>query len=123
MSTASSQKRYHPDSGARFRPVPPTNAGRKLPAEPLTPEEVRILLAAASNRSASGIRLRAMIGVWYGSGLRLAESLSLEPRDVDTQTGTVRVREGKGDKTATVGIDPAGAACSTGGSTGAGHSG
>lgn len=89
---------------------PPTNKGRKLPAEPLTATEVAALLAVASNRSSSGIRLRAMIGVWYGSGLRLAETLDLAPRDADTQAGTIRVREGKNRKSATVGIDPRGAA-------------
>lgn len=87
-------------------PTPPTNAGRRLPPEPLTREEVHQLLAAASNRSPSGIRLRAMIGVMYGSGARLAETLALELRDIDTQTGIVRIRHGKGDKTRTVGIDP-----------------
>lgn len=90
--------------------TPPTNAGRKLPAEPLTQAEVRALLAAASNRSSSGIRLRAMIGVMYGAGLRLAEALALETRDVDTQAGTIRVRNGKGSKSRLVGIDPQGAA-------------
>lgn len=95
---------------APTRPAPPTNAGRKLPPEPLTAVEVGQLLAAASNRSSSGIRLRAMIGVLYGSGLRLAEALDLYPRDVDTQAGIIRVREGKGRKSGTSGIDPQGAA-------------
>jgi integrase/recombinase XerD len=91
-------------------PTPPTNAGRKLPPEPLTAEEVRTLLAAASNRSSSGIRLLAVVGILYGSGLRLAEALGLEPRDLDTRAGVIRVRNGKGGKTRTVGIDPHGAA-------------
>jgi integrase/recombinase XerD len=89
---------------------PPTNAGRTFVAEPLTDDEVGVLVAAASNRSSSGIRLRAIIGVLYGSGLRIAEALALYPRDADTQAGTVRVRVGKGGKTATVGLDPSGAA-------------
>ncbi len=105
MSTASLQKRYHSYMEAPPRPVPPTNAGRKLPAEPLTAAEIRQLLAAASNRSSSGIRLRAMIGIMYGAGLRLAETLDLFPRDIDTQASTVRVREGKGRKSRTVGFD------------------
>lgn len=91
-------------------PTPPTNAGRTLPPEPLTPDEVRALVAAASNRSSSGIRLRALIGVLYGAGLRLAEALALRPSDVDTQEGVVRVRHGKGDRARTVGLDPGGAA-------------
>lgn len=91
-------------------PTPPTNAGRKLPPEPLTPDEVRRLLAAASNRSSSGVRLRALIGVLYGAGLRLAEALALRLADVDTQSGILRVRNGKGGKFRTVGLDPHGAA-------------
>jgi integrase/recombinase XerD len=51
-----------------------------------------------------------MIGVMYGSGLRLSEALALRPHDVDTKAGTVRVRHGKGDKARTVGLDPHGAA-------------
>src|SRR3954451_19993530 len=90
--------------------TPPTNAGRKLPPEPLTAAEVQQLVNATSNRSSSGIRLRALIGVLYGAGLRLAEALALETRDVDTQKGIIRVRNGKGGKTRTVGIDPQGTA-------------
>jgi len=44
----------------------------------------------------------------YGAGLRLAETLALMPRDVDTQAEHVRVRHGKGGKSATVGIYPRG---------------
>lgn len=87
-------------------PTPPTNRGKKLPPEHLTRAEVRDLIAAASHRSTSGVRMRALIAVMVGAGLRLAETLDLEPRDVDTANGTIRVREGKGRKSATVGIDP-----------------
>lgn len=90
-------------------PTPPTNAGRKLPAEPLSKVELRELLAAISNRSSSGIRLRAVVGALYGAGLRVSEALALMPRDVDTQRHQVRVRNGKGRKARTVGIDPASA--------------
>lgn len=89
---------------------PPSHKGEKLPPEPLNAAEVRQLLRAIPNRSNSGIRLRAIIGVLYGSGLRIAEALDLYPRDVDTQAGTVRVREGKGRKSRLVGIDPEGVA-------------
>lgn len=91
-------------------PTPPTNAGRSFPPEPLTADEVAALVAAASNRSSSGIRLRALIGVLYGTGLRLAEVLALRPSDVDTRRGVVRVLHGKGDRARTVGLDPKGAA-------------
>jgi integrase len=84
----------------------PTNRGRTFPAEPLTSDEVHRLLAAASTRSSSGIRLRALIGVMYGAGLRISEALALRPKDVDSQECTVRVLNGKGGKSRVVGIDP-----------------
>jgi integrase/recombinase XerD len=83
----------------------PTNEGRTFPAEPLTPAEVHALLGAASTRSSSGVRLRALIGVMYGAGLRISEALALRPKDVDTQACVVHVLNGKGGKTRTVGID------------------
>lgn len=86
--------------------VPPTNKGRKFPAEPLTTDEVLRLVAAASNRSHSGVRMRALLAVLFGSGLRIAEALALMPRDVDTNRCQIRVRHGKGNKSRTVGIDP-----------------
>lgn len=91
-------------------PPPPTNKGRRLPPEPLTEVEVDALLRAASPRSASGLRMRGLIAVMYGAGLRIAEALALMPRDVDLAAGTIRVRHGKGDKSRTVGIDPRSAA-------------
>lgn len=88
------------------RSGPPTNEGRTFPAEPLTEAEVEALLAAASGRSASGVRMRAMVAVMAGAGLRLAETLALAPRDIDTEAGKIRVRHGKGDKPRVVGIRP-----------------
>lgn len=88
------------------RTPPPTNWHKKFPAEPLTPAEVRSLIAAASNRSTSGIRLRAMIAVLYGAGLRVSEMLDLALRDVDTTNCSVRVREGKGRKARVVKLQP-----------------
>ena len=85
---------------------PPTNAGKKFPAEPLNRDEVRRLIGAASVRSSSGLRMRAMIAVMYGAGLRIGEVLTLFPRDVDTVRGHVRVRNGKGSKARLVGLDP-----------------
>jgi integrase/recombinase XerD len=86
--------------------TPPSNAGRRFPPEPLTRAEVRSLLGAASARSSSGIRLRALVGLMYGSGLRVSEALALHSRDVDLGAGTVRVRRGKGGSSRLVGLDP-----------------
>jgi len=88
----------------------PWNKGRKLPAEPLTQDEVKALLKACSNRAPTGIRNRALIVLLYRGGLRVKEALSLMPKDCDTQRGTVRILHGKGDKSRLIGLDPEAAA-------------
>lgn len=75
--------------------APPTNKGQTFAPEPLTHDEVRKLIASVPTRSTSGIRLRALIAVLYGAGARLNEALSMEPRDVDLQAGSLRIRFGK----------------------------
>ena len=84
----------------------PWNKGKKLPAEPLSQDEVKGLLTACSNRAPTGIRNRALIVLFYRGGLRVKEALSLMPKDCDTQKGTVRVLHGKGDRCRLVGLDP-----------------
>ena len=79
---------------------------RTLPGV-LSEEEVESLLAAAcpqddtaeisSKREADGLRLRAMIELLYGSGLRVSELVSLPLHAVSAETRTLLVR-GKGDK-------------------------
>lgn len=64
------------------------------------------MLDAADPESISGIRIRGLIGVLYGSALRISEALNLLPRDVDFENKSVFVRRGKGSKDRTVGIDP-----------------
>jgi site-specific recombinase XerD len=78
---------------------------RTLPAEVYTRDEVDRLIKAASKRAPSGIRNRALIGLLYSSGVRIAEALALKPADVDRDAGTVRVLRGKGAKARTVGIN------------------
>lgn len=73
----------------------------------LSEEEVESLLAAAcpqdetaevsSKREADGLRLRAMIELLYGSGLRVSELVSLPLHAVSAETQSLLVR-GKGDK-------------------------
>jgi integrase/recombinase XerD len=87
-------------------PPPPTNKGRRFPPEPLTRVELRQLVGAASRTTSSGIRMRAMVGVMFGAGLRVSEALDLWPRDVDTAGGKIRIQHGKGDQWRVVGIDP-----------------
>jgi site-specific recombinase XerD len=82
----------------------PSNKGKKLPAEPLSPDEVRMLIRSCS-RGATGIRNRALLVALYRAGLRVGEALNLLPKDLDPEAGTIRVLHAKGDKARTVGLD------------------
>jgi site-specific recombinase XerD len=83
----------------------PANKGKKLPAEPLTQEEVKALIRACSMRAQTGIRNRALIVVMYRAGLRVSEALALMPKDLNTDDGSLRVLHGKGDRSRLVGLD------------------
>lgn len=83
----------------------PANAGRKYPAEPLTPDEAQALVDAIPGRGPLAVRNRALVALLWRSGLRVSEALALRPADVDERAGTVRVREGKGRKDRVAVID------------------
>ena len=83
----------------------PPNYGRSYPAEVLTAAEIRRLIAAAG-RGPGGLRNRALIVVLWRAGLRCAEALALELRDIDRDAGTLTVRHGKGNRRRVVGLDP-----------------
>ena len=59
----------------------PPSKGKTYPAEVLTPEELRALLAQCSSTSSYGLRHRALITLLYRTGLRLGEGLALGPKD------------------------------------------
>jgi site-specific recombinase XerD len=100
---SSSQENGKPSAA---NPKPSPLAGRRFPAEPLTPDEVKALLKACSNRAPTGVRNRAMLSILYRCGLRVGEVVALMVKDFDPAAGTVRILHGKGDKCRVVGIDP-----------------
>ncbi len=75
-------------SGPKFR--------RKLP-QTLTGGEIDRLLAAPSGGDAYSVRDRAMLELFYSSGLRISELCGLSIQQVDLENGFVRVF-GKGSK-------------------------
>lgn len=87
--------------------ISPAHAGHTLPPEVLTPEEARALLRVPSPRAPTGIRNRALLAVLYRGGLRISEALALERRDLNSAACTLTVRQGKGDRHRTIGMDPA----------------
>jgi integrase len=97
--------------GSRKGKAPP-NAGRKLPGEVLTPEEMRRLLAAAlspggrQKPAPADVRNHALLAVLWRCGLRSGEARALMPCDVSLAARTIYVPK---SKTAaglrTVGVD------------------
>lgn len=67
-----------------------------LPA--FTEAEVRTLEAATNGKDARSVRNRALVYFLLDTGCRLQELVSLSTNDVNTETGTVMVRKGKGGK-------------------------
>jgi integrase/recombinase XerD len=75
----------------------------RIPDEPqavITLEEIESLYKAASGPMAA--RDKAVILTLADSGLRAAELLALNSEDVDTITGEIHVKQGKGNKSRTV---------------------
>ena len=70
-----------------------------------TDDEVSRLVQAIPTRSVMGLRNRALLMVYYRSGIRCAEGLALRPHDLDREHHTVRVTHGKGGKFRVVGMD------------------
>ena len=76
--------------------VLPPKAEKRLP-DYLDPEEIERTMAAPDKRSFVGIRDRAIMELFYSSGLRLRELVGLRRDRVDVAAGTIRVT-GKGGK-------------------------
>jgi len=73
---------------------------RSLPVVPSAEEVCRFLEAVPV------IRYRMLLSVAYGCGLRLAEAVRLEPRDIDSARMVIHVRRGKGHKDRYVTLSP-----------------
>ena len=71
---------------------------KRLPTEGLSLGEVERLLAVPDTSDPLGLRDRAILELFYSTGLRRAELCSLELSDVNTERGTLTVRKGKGKK-------------------------
>lgn len=62
----------------------------------LTPEQMEFLLKVPSPSTSAGLRDRAVLEVFYGTGLRRAECQALDLVDVNLRTQVLWVRRGKG---------------------------
>jgi len=71
---------------------------KRLPKAALTVEEAEAVLSLPDLSTATGVRDRAMLETFYGTGIRRSELARLNVRDLDTDRHTLLVRQGKGRK-------------------------
>lgn len=90
--------------------VPLPKLEDRLPRNVLTPDEARRILDAPDPGTKKGIRDRAILEMFYSTGIRLEEMTRLTVHDVDL-TGYVRVNRGKGAKDRVVPLGAKAAEC------------
>lgn len=86
--------------------VKPPRRSKKLPKGVMTVEEIKKVLAQPDLHNLIGYRDRAIMEVLYSTGMRSAELVHLEVRDLDFEKKTARIRNGKGDKERYVPLSP-----------------
>jgi site-specific recombinase XerD len=110
--------------------TPSPNFLRSIPAELLAPDEVAAIIGGCSAKSVTGIRNRALLTLFYRSGIRISEALGAPARgehatrtskgervqparaaipplrvsDVNMSEHSIRVLHGKGNKATTRGF-------------------
>ncbi len=69
-----------------------------LPRNILSPEEVQRLIETPPMTTSKGLRDRTILTIFYRTGIRRAELLSLKLYDLDLSMGTLTIRQGKGKR-------------------------
>jgi len=64
----------------------------------LTPKEINRLLQTCSAKTAHDVRNKAILSVFLDCGFRISELASLTLQDVNTDDGSMLIRQGKGGK-------------------------
>ncbi len=72
--------------------------GFRLPKAVLTAEEAEQILTQPKIHEPLGLRDRAILETFYSTGMRRVELANLKLWDMDTERGTVTIRQGKGKK-------------------------
>lgn len=70
----------------------------RLPKHVLSASEVEQVLAVPEVSEPLGLRDRAILEVFYSTGMRRLELIHLKRYDLDAERGTVLIRQGKGKK-------------------------
>lgn len=84
---------YNPASELSLPRLP-----RRLPKQVLSIAEVESVLRQPDVNTPNGVRDRAMLETLYSTAIRKMELVQLQRFDLDLQQGTLRVRQGKGNK-------------------------
>jgi integrase/recombinase XerD len=71
---------------------------KRLPKHILTANEAERVLALPDIADPLGLRDRALLELFYSTGMRRMEALGLKLYDLDAERGTVMIRQGKGKK-------------------------
>jgi integrase/recombinase XerD len=71
---------------------------KRLPKHILTASEAERVLALPPLDDPLGLRDRALLEVFYSTGMRRMEAVGLKLYDLDAERGTVMIRQGKGKK-------------------------
>ena len=72
--------------------------GYRLPKHVLTISEVEQVMMQPDLADPFGLRDRAILEVLYSTGMRRLEIINLKLYDLDTERGTILIRQGKGKK-------------------------
>lgn len=71
---------------------------KRLPKAILSAKEAETVLAVPHVGNSIGLRDRAILETFYSTGIRRLELVRLKIRDLDSERGTVMIRQGKGKK-------------------------
>jgi integrase/recombinase XerD len=71
---------------------------KRLPRHVLSAREAELVLAQPDTTTPIGLRDRAILEVFYSTGIRRMELVNLALTDIDADRGTLMVRQGKGRK-------------------------
>jgi integrase len=83
--------------------LPSVREDRKLRGRALTEDEITALIDVCFlDSTPQGFRDAALIAILRGGGLRRAEAVKLEMKDLNPSNGAIEVRQGKGGKSRTV---------------------
>ena len=71
---------------------------KRLPKAILSASEAEAVLAVPDVGNSVGLRDRAILEVFYSTGMRRLELINLTVHNIDAERGTVMIRQGKGKK-------------------------